>query len=108
HSFPTRRSSDLGNYLVTGSSDGFIEIWDPVTAKLKPELSYQFENILMLHKDSITALNFTKDSKMLVSGDITGNIKVFKVANGKCLREFELAHSKGITCLLFSKDNSIV
>jgi WD40 repeat-containing protein SMU1 len=100
-------SSD-GNYLATGSSDGFIEIWDPLTGKLKSELTYQFENILMLHKTSVTSLNFSKDSKMLCSGDISGNIKIFKVANGKCLREFESAHSNAITSLLFSKDNSII
>jgi WD40 repeat-containing protein SMU1 len=97
-----------GNYLATGSSDGFIEIWDPLTAKLKAELGYQFEDAPMLHKTSVTSICFTKDSKMLCSGDISGNIKIFKLANGKCLREFEAAHSNGVTCLLFSKDNSVI
>jgi WD40 repeat-containing protein SMU1 len=39
---------------------------------------------------------------------MSGHIKIFKVANGKCLREFQSAHSNCITCLLFSKDNSVV
>jgi WD40 repeat-containing protein SMU1 len=104
----TAKFSLDGNYFATGSSDGFIEIWDPLSAKLKAELEYQFEGALMLHETSVTSVNFTKDSKMLCSGDMSGNIKIFKVANGKCLREFEKAHSNGVTCLLFSKDYSVV
>jgi WD40 repeat-containing protein SMU1 len=100
--------SPCGEYLATGSTDGFIEIWDPKTASLKSSLSYQFENsdLEMIHKQSVISLAFTKDSKMLASGDVQGQIKIFKVANGKCLRDFPNAHSKGINCLIFSKDNS--
>jgi len=97
-----------GNYLATGSVDGFIEIWDPLTGKLKNELTYQTESNLMFHKDSVLSLNFSKDSKMICSGDSSGLIKIFKVANGKCLREFPKAHSQGVTCLVFTKDNSLV
>jgi WD40 repeat-containing protein SMU1 len=100
--------SPCGEYLATGSTDGFIEIWDPLTAGLKSSLTYQFENsnIEMFHKHIIISLSFTKDSKMLASGDMEGQIKIFKVANGKCLRDFPTAHSKGITSLVFSRDNS--
>ena len=99
-----------GNYLATGSADGFIDIWDPLTGKLKSDLTYQIENesAVMFHNDSVTTINFSRDSKMLCSGDNSGNIKIFKIANGKCLREFPIAHSKGVTCLAFSKDSSII
>jgi WD40 repeat-containing protein SMU1 len=97
-----------GNYLATGSIDGFIEIWDPLSGKLKGDLNYQLENNLLIHVDSVLALNFSRDSKMLCSADASGNIKIWKIQNGKCLREYTDAHSKGITCISFNKDNSIV
>jgi WD40 repeat protein len=70
-----------------GSEDGFFDIWDPLNQKLKSDLTYQIENesAVMFHNDSVTTINFSKDFKMLCSGDNSGNIKLFKIANGKGL-----------------------
>ncbi|KAG7225852.1 hypothetical protein INR49_014374 [Caranx melampygus] len=61
------RFSPDGKYLITGSVDGFIEVWNFYTGKIS---------------------------------------KVWKIQSGLCLRRFEHAHSKGVTCLSFSKDNN--
>ena len=60
----------------------------------------------MMMEDAVLSVAFSRDSEMLASGSETGEIRVWKVGTGQCLRKFERAHGKGITCLQFSKDNS--
>ena len=97
-----------GSYLATGAIDGIIEVLDPSTAKLKTDLSYQAEEQFMLHKDTVTALEFSSDSELLASGSKKGEIKVWRVTNGNCLKKFEGVHSTSITVLQFMKENSHV
>lgn len=60
----------------------------------------------MMMEDAILCLTFSRDSEMLASGSQDGKIKVWKIQTGQCLRKFEKAHSKGVTSMQFSKDNS--
>eukprot|EP00357_Protocruzia_adherens_P006973 CAMPEP_0114979430 /NCGR_PEP_ID=MMETSP0216-20121206/4365_1 /TAXON_ID=223996 /ORGANISM="Protocruzia adherens, Strain Boccale" /LENGTH=513 /DNA_ID=CAMNT_0002340751 /DNA_START=500 /DNA_END=2041 /DNA_ORIENTATION=- len=95
-----------GLYLATGSVDGFIEIWDPLTIKLKTDLTYQQEEMFMSHAEAVLTLNFSKESELLCSGSQDGQIRVWRVATGKCLKKFDKAHPMGITCLMFNKDST--
>lgn len=94
--------------LITGSSDGWIEIWDPSSKyqELRMDLPYQANDQLMHHTDAVVlALSVSNDSTLLASGDSKGLVKVWRVDTGKCLRQIQ-AHDGAITCLDWTRDAS--
>lgn len=53
-----------------------VQIWDFMTGKLRKDLEYQTEERFMMHEGAVLALNFSRDSELLVSGSQDGKIKV--------------------------------
>lgn len=115
--------TDIANQkvaLITGSSDGFIEVWDEDSKfkELRMDLDYQKKDELMCHYGdeeegtnsgsfllpSILALTVNSDGTMLASGDNCGSINIWNLKKGSCLRSFEKVHGGAVTCLDFSKD----
>ena len=95
-----------GLSMVTGSADGFIEIWDFDSCKLRIDLEYQAKDELMMHAgQTIMCANFSRDGELLATGGGDGEVKVWKIATGACVRKFSKAHSQGVISVCFSKDS---
>lgn len=62
----------------------------------------------MLHRKAILALIFSKDDKILASGDSEGIIRVWKFQDGKKLREIDTqgGEAGGICALCLTANNS--
>lgn len=95
-----------GQYCVSGSVDGFVEVWDHQTGMLRKDLPYQEEGNFMMHEKAVICAAFSKDSELLATGSQDGQLKVWRIATGQCARKYEKAHGQGITSVCWSKDNT--
>ncbi len=95
-----------GAHVITGSHDGFVEVWDAETGALDTRLAYQSSDELMMHEDSVLCLATSDDGAVLATGCKDGGIKVWDLAAGTCLRRFPGAHVGGVSSLSFTRDGT--
>ena len=88
--------------LITGSLDGFIEVWNYKTGKLA-ETQNQLKDKFMMTDSSVQCLAYTKG--FLVTASLKGTIKLFD-DNGSLVRKID---SIGMAlCLNFSLDGKYI
>ncbi|PVU96753.1 hypothetical protein BB559_002269 [Furculomyces boomerangus] len=95
-----------GHTLVTGSADGFVEVWNYNTGKLRKDLMYQAKNVLMMMEESVLSVAFANDGKLVASGSQNGQVKVWRLSDGVCIKRYDSVHSGGVLSLYFSNDKS--
>ncbi|KAG5245445.1 syntaxin-binding protein [Salix suchowensis] len=80
HSFQFSGFTKVKNLYITGHSDGAINFWDLSCPFPIPLLSLkqQSEDDFSLSGIALTALYFHADSRLLISGDQTGMVRIFK------------------------------
>jgi WD40 repeat-containing protein SMU1 len=109
-----------GSGLVTGSSDGLVELWDVHTGQPIPRQPVtgdnggQEEEVIMAHDTAVTAVAVSNDTTLLATGGSDGTVNVWRTESGKLLRQLDTKayvnylafHPTGDRVLVASQDGS--
>lgn len=98
-----------GLNVLAGSLDGTIASFDVETLRLNVNLEYQNSGQLMTLSDTsdcILCSATSKDGELLAVGTRNGQVHVYKLSSGACVRSFPQAHPQGITSMSFYRDGT--
>lgn len=98
--------SPTATFLLTGSSDGLLELLNPDTGRLSRDLVWQERGDVMKHDEGVLSTTFSTDGELIASGGRAGGLCVWRVSSGVCLRRWDRAHTDGISSVLFARDGS--
>ncbi|CAG8614070.1 684_t:CDS:2, partial [Paraglomus occultum] len=87
-----------GQYIVTGSRDKTIKIWDSTG---------QCVRTLVGHDNWVRGLVFHSSGKYLISASDDKTIKIWDIKTGRCYKTVE-AHAHFVTCIAFNHGNPVV
>ncbi|WP_016950520.1 hypothetical protein [Anabaena sp. PCC 7108] len=85
-----------GKYLVTGDSDGRVQIWNALTGR---------EILALLgHSDWVYSVAWSGDGLSLASGSFDNTVKLWDVQSGDCVQTLE-GHGSGVRSVAWSGDD---
>ncbi|KAK8651621.1 hypothetical protein V6N13_141213 [Hibiscus sabdariffa] len=99
-----------GQFLVSSSVDGFIEVWDYISGKLKKDLQYQADQRF---RDDCIWVTRRKDKGLahkdsqLLSTSFDSTARIHGLKSGKLLKEFR-GHTSYVNDAIFTADGSRV
>ncbi|MBX7174198.1 MAG: DUF4365 domain-containing protein, partial [Pyrinomonadaceae bacterium] len=91
-------SSD-GKFIVSGSSDETVRIWDLATG--------QCLKTLVGHSDSVWGVAVSSDGKFIVSGSADKTLRIWDLATGQCLKTL-VGHSDSVWGVAVSSDGKFI
>ena len=88
-----------GTHIVSGSHDGKIRVWNPVTGQ-------QIGKALRGHEDSVYTVAFSPDGTQILSGSSDKTIRVWDVVTGQQVGEALRGHEGLVLSVAFSPDGT--
>ena len=67
-----------GKYLVSGSNDRTVRLWDLQTGQLI--------RLFKGHKQRVKCIQISEDGKLIISGSADSTVKIWELATGNCIR----------------------
>jgi WD40 repeat-containing protein SMU1 len=93
-----------GQSFVLAGQEGFIEVWDTESLKIRQDLDYQQQGKYLNQGSSVLCGSFSKDGDHLAVGSSNGQVKIWRLSSGQAVKVFPQAHRDGVLAISFAKD----
>ena len=88
------RDTSYMNYIVSGSRDCIVKLWDLRTKK--PAGTFKG------HEDLVSGVDISPDNQYLASSSLDGTVKIWDICAGKCMKTFAASTTLGVKDICFN------